>query len=82
MSDAIQVEVPVHEKHEKHAPLGEHIDEENLKAAHGDAALAYAAAHAIDIDAATNKRLVGLTDRYVLPWLCALYFMQYLDKGM
>ncbi len=47
-----------------------------------DAALKYAASETIVIDEATNKRLLRLTDWHILPWLCTLYFLQYLDKGM
>jgi hypothetical protein len=47
-----------------------------------DAALQYAASERIIIDKETNQRLLRMTDLHILPWLCALYFMQYLDKGM
>lgn len=47
-----------------------------------DAALQYAASERIAVDEETNRRLLHSTDLHVLPWLCALYFMQYLDKGM
>lgn len=47
-----------------------------------DEALQYAASERIAIDDATNSRLLRTTDLHILPWLCALYFMQYLDKGM
>jgi hypothetical protein len=47
-----------------------------------DAALRYAADERIAIDDETNRRLLRSTDLHILPWLCALYFMQYLDKGM
>jgi MFS transporter, ACS family, allantoate permease len=35
----------------------------------------------IEIDEATNRRLLRKIDWNVLPWLCTLYFLQYLDKG-
>lgn len=47
-----------------------------------DAALQYAASERIFIDEETNRRLLRSTDLHILPWLCTLYFMQYLDKGM
>ncbi|RFU27351.1 hypothetical protein B7463_g8964, partial [Scytalidium lignicola] len=47
-----------------------------------DEALKYASDEPIIIDEATNRRLLHATDWHVLPWLCALYFMQYMDKGV
>ncbi|KAI9739832.1 MAG: hypothetical protein M1834_006553 [Cirrosporium novae-zelandiae] len=47
-----------------------------------DAVLVYASATAIDIDPETDKRLLRKIDLHVLPWLCVLYILQYLDKGV
>ncbi|KAK5111763.1 hypothetical protein LTR62_004683 [Meristemomyces frigidus] len=47
-----------------------------------DGVLRYAAAIAVEIDEPTNKRLLRLIDYHVLPWLCGLYILQYLDKGV
>ena len=68
--------------HEKNGPSHD-VEDLHTKAnfAGADAALQYASAERIVIDEATNKRLLRLTDWHILPWLCALYFMQYLDKG-
>lgn len=67
----------------KAAPANDHaVDEEKHSQADADGALKYASSEAISIDEKTNKRLLWLTDSHVLPWLCALYFMQYLDKGI
>lgn len=48
-----------------------------------DALLAYVnPTGAVVIDEATNRRLVRKIDTHVLPWLCGLYILQYLDKGV
>lgn len=47
-----------------------------------DKMFAYASTAAITIDDATNRRLVRKIDLHVLPWLCGLYVLQYLDKGV
>jgi ACS family allantoate permease-like MFS transporter len=47
-----------------------------------DLAFEYANAEAIPLDDATNKRLLRKIDLRVLPWLCGLYILQYLDKGV
>jgi hypothetical protein len=47
-----------------------------------DKMFAYASVDAISIDEATNRRLVRKIDSNVLPWLCVLYILQYLDKGV
>lgn len=43
--------------------------------------LAYAEAHAIEIDEETNKRLRRLINRRLLPCMIGTYFLQALDKG-
>jgi ACS family allantoate permease-like MFS transporter len=47
-----------------------------------DGAYSYASAVAVEIDEKTNKHLVRKIDWHVLPWLCGLYVLQYLDKGV
>ena len=47
-----------------------------------DGVLQYASAEAVGIDKATNKRLLRTIDLHVLPWLCGLYVLQFLDKGV
>ena len=47
-----------------------------------DGVLKYANAEAVEVDEATNKRLARKIDLHVLPWLCGLYILQYLDKGV
>lgn len=48
-----------------------------------DALLAYAhQAASVALDEATNKRLLRKIDTRILPWLCCLYILQYLDKGV
>lgn len=67
----------------KASPTADHtINEEKHHQADADGALKYALSDAISIDDKTNKRLLWMIDSHVLPWLCALYFMQYLDKGI
>jgi len=56
------------------------IYDEKVKGA--DAVFAYANAEAIPLDEATNKKLLRKIDTRVLPWLCGLYMLQYLDKGV
>ncbi|KAH8895553.1 MFS transporter [Thozetella sp. PMI_491] len=34
------------------------------------------------LDEATDKRLLWKIDTHILPWLCCLYILQYLDKGV
>lgn len=58
------------------------IQESHVKAKGADAAFAYASIEALTIDEATNKRLLRKIDSHVLPWLCTLYVLQYLDKGV
>jgi ACS family allantoate permease-like MFS transporter len=53
---------------------------QNFKGA--DKMFAYASADAMSIDEETNKKLVRKIDLNVLPWLCVLYVLQYLDKGV
>ncbi|KAF2490625.1 MFS transporter [Lophium mytilinum] len=48
----------------------------------GDKYLAYANTNSTIIDEETNKRLCRKIDMNVLPWLCGLYVLQYLDKGV
>lgn len=46
-----------------------------------DAALAFAAeCPAVPIDEATDRRVRRKIDRNLLPWMCGLYLLQYLDK--
>jgi hypothetical protein len=54
----------------------------NVATANADDALKYAATETVLLDEATKSRLLRTTDRHVLPWLCALYFMQSIDKGV
>ncbi|RDW75722.1 hypothetical protein BP5796_06543 [Coleophoma crateriformis] len=55
---------------------------EEVSVAGADAALKYAANETLLIDATTNDRILRTTDRNILPWLCALYFFQSIDKGV
>lgn len=63
----------------------EKIAQPDVKVVHttegADKALEFIAAHGVDIDPATNRRILRKIDLHVLPWLCFLYFLQYLDKG-
>ncbi|GAM35646.1 hypothetical protein TCE0_017r04139 [Talaromyces pinophilus] len=81
------------EKNEKSPPLpdsvsvdnGRHIDERILKHSH-DADVALQAiqqagdGQVIEIDAATNKRLLRIIDWHLMPLMCVVYGMNYLDK--
>ena len=58
----------------------EEVYEEKAKGA--DAVFAYANAEATPLDEATNRRLLRKIDVHVLPWLCGLYMLQYMDKGV
>lgn len=66
------------------APLSDHdVVAEKEVAKGADALLAYAdPSGTVIIDEATNRRLVRKIDTHVLPWLCGLYVLQYLDKGV
>ncbi|KAL4907070.1 major facilitator superfamily domain-containing protein [Aspergillus multicolor] len=37
---------------------------------------------AVVLDEATDRRLLRKVDTHILPWLCCLYILQYLDKGV
>jgi hypothetical protein len=54
--------------------------EEKVKGA--DGVFAYANVEATPLDEATNARLLRKIDVHVLPWLCGLYMLQYMDKGV
>lgn len=45
-----------------------------------DEALKYVQLTAIEIDENTEKRIRHKIDRRLLPWMCILYLLQYLDK--
>lgn len=70
------------------APVAMSGDDHNIAAeknvAKGaDALLAYVdQTDAVVLDEATNRRIVRKIDTHVLPWLCGLYILQYLDKGV
>lgn len=82
------------EKTEKSPPLpdsvsvdnGRHIDERILKHSH-DADVALQAiqqagdGQLIEIDAATNKRLLRIIDWHLMPLMCVVYGMNYLDSA-
>ncbi|QGA18042.1 hypothetical protein EYB26_005720 [Talaromyces marneffei] len=63
---------------------GRHIDERILKHSHdADVALQaiqQADGQVITIDAATNKRLLRIIDWHLMPLMCVVYGMNYLDK--
>lgn len=63
------------------AELG--IDPSHVKELKGaDDVLQYASQESIDIDSETNRRIVRKIDWHIMPWLCGLYVLQYLDKGV
>lgn len=47
-----------------------------------DKVFGYASIEAISLSEEQNKHLVRKIDLHVLPWLCGLYVLQYLDKGV
>lgn len=52
-----------------------------LRPNQADAALTFAAhPSAVRIDAAADRRVRRRIDRHLLPWMCGLYLLQYLDK--
>lgn len=63
---------------------GRHIDERILKHSHdADVALQaiqQADGQIIEIDAATNKRLLRIIDWHLMPLMCVVYGMNYLDS--
>jgi ACS family allantoate permease-like MFS transporter len=63
---------------------GRHIDERILKHSHdADVALQaiqQADGQVIEIDAATNKRLLRIIDWHLMPLMCVVYGMNYLDS--
>ncbi|KAH8650027.1 major facilitator superfamily domain-containing protein [Xylariales sp. PMI_506] len=69
-------------------PVVEHPvdDVENLKTLPekgADALLSYVApSGTIQLDQETDRRLLRKIDTRILPWLCGLYVLQYLDKGV
>ncbi|KAI0162731.1 MFS transporter [Pestalotiopsis sp. NC0098] len=59
------------------------ISAEKSVAKGADALLAYVDhTDAVILDEATNRQIVRKIDTHVLPWLCGLYILQYLDKGV
>lgn len=71
---------PISNKESENRPSSIHENKEVLVEG-ADQALAFISGERIDIDPATDKRLLRKIDQYMLPWLCVLYFLQYLDKG-
>ncbi|KAF2811382.1 MFS transporter [Mytilinidion resinicola] len=67
------------DKIEKHQ---DHVTTHAAEELNGDKYLAYANTNTIIIDEETNKKLCRKIDMNVLPWLCGLYILQYLDKGV
>lgn len=59
-----------------------HVPDEVLKHANDadDAMQAFAGGEAIHIDEATNKRLLRKIDWNLMPIMCIIYGLQYLDK--
>ena len=47
-----------------------------------DKAFRYASVDAISVTSEQDSRLLRKIDLCVLPWLCGLYVLQYLDKGV
>lgn len=81
VDDKIATEDPTNRIQEAAEGMG--IDVGHVKEVKGaDGAYNYASAVAVEIDAKTNKHLVRKIDWHVLPWLCGLYVLQYLDKGV
>lgn len=81
MTDKASIEKGLGEAKHKAEELGIEVGHvRELKGA--DKMFAYASADAMSINSATNKRLVQKIDRNILPWLCVLYILQYLDKGV
>lgn len=63
------------------AELG--IDPGHVKELKGaDGVLQYASQESIEIDEDTNRRILRKIDWHIMPWLCGLYVLQYLDKGV
>ena len=60
--------------------MNDEIYDEKVKGA--DAVFAYANASATPLTDETNKLLLRKIDTRVLPWLCGLYILQYIDKGV
>lgn len=61
---------------------GHGADLKNIDIKAVDKAFEYASSDAISIDEKTNKYLLRKIDLHILPWLCGLYVLQFLDKGM
>lgn len=72
----VEVEVEAGALKEGHVPdkVLEHSNDAD------DAMKAFAGGEAIHIDDATNKRLLRKIDWNLMPILCAIYGLQYLDK--
>ena len=77
---SIPIEKNVRASEETDAMAAEKAHMKSAKSA--DKMAAYADATAMPIDEQTNKRLLRKIDLHILPWLCVLYILQYLDKGV
>lgn len=63
------------------SPEAGSIEEDTSKDVRGqDEALKYVNLTAMVIDEETDKRIRRNIDRRLLPWMCILYLLQYLDK--
>lgn len=66
------------EKHETVVDVGKH---ETVGGHDGDEAMAaFQDGQAVDVDEDTNRRLLRKIYRYILPIICAVYCMNYLDE--
>lgn len=52
----------------------------DVKAA--DQVLEYANAEAIEVPDDVNRKILRKIDWHIMPWLCGLYVLQYIDKGV
>ncbi len=74
-----QLDIEARSNHLNHV-LEEDGDVKLVDVKGADEAAAYATAHGIQIDEETNKRLLRKIDWNMMPIMCILYMLQYLDK--
>ncbi|KAI0124899.1 major facilitator superfamily domain-containing protein [Xylariales sp. AK1849] len=59
------------------------IETEKVKGVEGaDQVLLYANDEAIEVPDDVNRRILRKIDWHIMPWLCGLYILQYIDKGV
>lgn len=58
------------------------IEEGHLSTKGADDAFNFLNTHGTTVDTDAEKRVLRKIDWHIMPWLCALYFLQFLDKQL